>query len=123
MFCIGLSYMMKGCFLCPVHIVNNYPGSTIVISPGKYCATHGSASVTGPCQAGYYCTVGAVRADPQNDTTGAMCPPGNYCPSGTGTPNKCPSGYFSNAYGNTAFSDCKECTLGKYGWLNILVYN
>lgn len=69
--------------------------------------------MTGPCDAGYYCTLGATRSDPQNDATGGTCPTGHYCPQGTGVPQGCPPGYFSNATGNVDFSGCKLCTEGK----------
>ena len=68
--------------------------------------------MTGPCDAGYYCTQGALRADPQEDTTGGLCPVGAYCPQGTGVPPLCAPGYFSNATGNTNEGDCRSCTEG-----------
>lgn len=80
---------------------------------GYYCGSAGLSNVTGPCDAGYYCTLGATRSDPQNDATGGTCPTGHYCPQGTGVPQGCPPGYFTNATGNVDFSGCKLCTEGK----------
>lgn len=80
---------------------------------GYYCGSAGLSNVTGPCDAGYYCTLGATRSDPQNDATGGTCPAGHYCPQGTGVPQGCPPGYFTNATGNVDFSGCKLCTEGK----------
>lgn len=79
---------------------------------GYYCGSAGLSNVTGPCDAGYYCTLGATRSDPQNDATGGTCPAGHYCPQGTGVPQGCPPGYFTNATGNVDFSGCKLCTEG-----------
>lgn len=31
-----------------------------------------------------------------NTGEGGLCPPGHYCPTGTGEPNGCPSGTYSN---------------------------
>lgn len=81
--------------------------------PGSYCDQEELSSVAGPCTAGYFCTLGATRADPQADVTGGLCPTGAYCPTGTGVPELCPAGMFSNATGNTDYSDCKLCTAGK----------
>lgn len=80
---------------------------------GYYCGSAGLSNVTGPCDAGYYCTLGATRSDPQNDATGGTCPAGHYCPQGTGVPQGCPPGYFTNATENVDFSGCKLCTEGK----------
>lgn len=80
---------------------------------GYYCGSAGLSNVTGPCDAGFYCTLGATRSDPQNDATGGTCPVGHYCPQGTGVPQGCPPGYFTNATGNVDFSGCKLCTEGK----------
>ena len=84
------------------------------ISLGFYCDTEELASPAGLCSAGYYCTLGAVRPDPQEDSTGGACTQGHYCPEGTGSPEPCPPGYFSNATGNTNFTDCRLCTAGKH---------
>ena len=84
---------------------------------GSYCGTVGLSVVTGPCTAGYYCTLSATRPDPQNDATGGDCPVGHYCPDGTGVPETCPPGYFSNATGNTDFTGCKLCTEGMFTYI------
>ena len=81
---------------------------------GYYCETSELSSVTGQCQAGYYCVSGALRPDPQDDATGGLCPMGAYCPSGTDVPIMCSPGYYTNATGNTDATDCKECVPGKF---------
>ena len=81
---------------------------------GYYCDTEELDAVAGPCEPGYFCTLGASRPDPQDGVTGGLCPTGAYCPSATGVPLLCPAGYYTNATGNTNFTDCRECTEGSY---------
>ena len=82
--------------------------------PGYYCDVAGLSAVAGECQEGYYCTLGAEVPAPTDGVTGDICPVGRYCPTGTGVPELCPSGTFSNAQGNIQLSDCQDCTSGKY---------
>jgi hypothetical protein len=86
----------------------------VLFCAGHYCAVHGLANVSGECNAGYYCTLGALLPNPTDGMTGDLCPPGHYCPVGTGTPDQCTPGSFTNATGNTASSDCSLCTAGFY---------
>jgi len=72
----------------------------------------GLEAVSGPCDAGYYCTLTSDRPDPNGDPIGDICPFGYYCPQGTGVPQACSDGYFTNATGNTDVSDCELCTPG-----------
>nr|XP_006821767.1 PREDICTED: uncharacterized protein LOC100369099 [Saccoglossus kowalevskii] len=83
-------------------------------SPGHYCDSAGLASVSGECDMGYYCTLGASVRDPTDGVTGDICTTGHYCPQGTYNPVSCPSGYYTNATGNTAFEDCNLCLPGSY---------
>ena len=39
---------------------------------GYYCGSEELANATGECWAGYYCSGGATRPDPQNDATGKL---------------------------------------------------
>ena len=39
---------------------------------GYYCGSEELANATGECWAGYYCSGGATRPDPQNDATGKI---------------------------------------------------
>ncbi|XP_071807027.1 uncharacterized protein, partial [Asterias amurensis] len=90
---------------------SNYPTPC---TRGYYCDSAGQQNETALCDEGYYCVEGAWRPDPNDNITGALCTPGHYCPRGTYDPEPCPSGYFSNATGNTAFEDCKLCSKGFY---------
>ena len=46
---------------------------------GVLCSVAGLSNVVGQCDAGYYCAGEAIRADPTDDITGNICPPGRYC--------------------------------------------
>ncbi|XP_077985305.1 uncharacterized protein LOC144439945 [Glandiceps talaboti] len=82
---------------------------------GDYCEDPGLPSVSGPCDAGFYCNRTASRPDPMDGFTGDICPPGRYCPQGTDSnPPMCPIGTYSNATGLTSESECYLCTPGFY---------
>ncbi|CAM9131044.1 unnamed protein product, partial [Ectocarpus fasciculatus] len=90
-------------------------------TPGYYCNSSGLVSVTGPCDAGYYCTLAAEQKthDSFADSTGGVCPVGHYCPRGTVAPIKCPKGTFmssTNAAGDIFYNDmqfyCDLCSPG-----------
>ena len=100
--------------LQPRFTKRRFHGIIVFIALGSYCDTEELASPAGLCSAGYYCTLGAVRPDPQEDSTGGSCTQGHYCPEGTGSPEPCPPGYYSNTTGNTNFTDCRLCTAGKH---------
>ena len=72
-------------------------------TPGYYCNSTGLSEVTGPCDAGYYCTLGAEQKthDSLADSTGGVCPEGHYCPQGTAHPIECPKGTFMSSTGAT----------------------
>lgn len=106
--------------LCPV---GTYGAATRLASAGEctqctggsYCDTPGNTMVSGTCQAGYYCRLGADSATPSGSIGDAgICPAGSYCPSGTVDPQPCPSGYYSNTTGLTADTECTLCDYGKY---------
>jgi hypothetical protein len=40
------------------------------------------------------------------------CAVGKYCPQNTSTPLNCPAGYYRNATGARALSDCAQCPAG-----------
>ena len=49
-------------------------------TPGFYCDREGLSEVSGPCNAGYFCTGGATLA--VETVNGGMCRDGFYCPEG-----------------------------------------
>ena len=55
------------------------------------------------CQAGYFCRGNATSATPNQGEDANICPIGKYCPEGTGEPNACPKGSFSNMEGILAY--------------------
>ena len=61
---------------------------------------------------GYYCTLGAEVGQPTDNITGNICPEGYYCPVGSDAPTPCDSGYYLDAEGQSAESNCKICTKG-----------
>ena len=62
---------------------------------------------------GYYCTLGAEISQPTDNITGNICPEGHYCPIGSDVPRPCDIGYYLDAEGQSAESNCKICTKGK----------
>lgn len=80
----------------PLSIYGNYDvNNCSACSSGHYCATAGLTEVTGPCDAGFYCTSGAFS--PMQSTyrsTGGPCTKGHYCLSGSSSPQPCPRGTY-----------------------------
>ena len=52
--------------------------STITLSNtgGSYCDQYNGTTVSGTCDAGYYCTSGAQSAMPSSEENAGPCPPG-----------------------------------------------
>lgn len=68
------------------------------------------------CDAGYFCTLGAKKPRPDNDSTegGNICPAGGYCEQGSSVPKFCLGGYYNDETGKKTVYDCKKCPPGKY---------
>jgi hypothetical protein len=101
---------------------------------GYYCATKGLTAPTGKCREGYFCGGGSSVATPHesgesglqisyvgetcveslNTTLNDICPPGHYCPEGSGSPHPCPPGTNSSATNLANVTDCPPCTRGFY---------
>ena len=81
---------------------------------GYYCATPGLVEPTAPCQAGYFCTLGANNSHPIDGATGDICPEGKYCILGSVTGQDCPAGRFGNQTGLRAETECPPCDPGWY---------
>ena len=85
---------------------------------GKYCAP--SAVVVSKlrdCDPGYYCKEGVDVRNPNgvnNNGTGGLCPPGHFCPLGTGVPKGCLEGTYSSSVRLEKSSDCTKCDFGMY---------
>ncbi|CAH1789577.1 unnamed protein product, partial [Owenia fusiformis] len=65
--------------------------------PGWYCATDYLGAMSGQCFGGYYCTSSATMPNPNDGTTGDICPHGAFCPNGTAAPQLCQAGYYLNS--------------------------
>ena len=81
---------------------------------GNYCSGKGLASPEGPCYSGYYCKPGSSKPNPYNETYGAICPPGHYCPVESSYPKRCPTGTYQPYVGRSNVSECILCKPGKY---------
>ncbi|KAL8173677.1 UNVERIFIED_CONTAM: hypothetical protein K2H54_015635 [Gekko kuhli] len=90
---------------------------------GMFCSSPGLSQPTGPCLQGYYCTRGAVSRAPIKHRVDAasflltgndICPPGHYCPNGTGYPVPCLPGSFSASLGLKSQRECQPCPAGLY---------
>jgi len=74
----------------------------------------------GVCDAGFYCTGGAILSNPGADGTprsyGAECPVGHYCPTRTITATQfpCPPGTINPVTGRQNASSCLPCPPGSY---------
>lgn len=72
----------------------------IYCDPGQACEGTGNTGTTGPCNAGYYCTLGSPTKTPPSGENGAYsnhgsyCTKGHYCPEGSSHPIKCPGGWY-----------------------------
>lgn len=86
------------------------PRGTFLKDTGKYEEAHCDPCTTGyacdsvglpaavtPCSSGHYCTLGSNMTDPIGQTFGDLCPPGYFCPEGTGDYQHfpCPNGTYS----------------------------
>ncbi|OAF70026.1 hypothetical protein A3Q56_02216, partial [Intoshia linei] len=81
-------------------------------SSGKYCATAGLTTVTGDCNAGFYCTTGVNVPNPDfksNMGIGGPCTLGHYCPKTSSVPTKCIAGTYNDEVNKSV---CKDCPAG-----------
>lgn len=67
------------------------------LAPGGYFVNGtGNFEVTGMCDSGYYCPLGALTATPHCNTTyctsGGRCVPGQFCPNASAIFSPCPGG-------------------------------
>lgn len=113
-------------YYCILGSVNKQPydfASGRICAKGKYCI--GGAEYSCPlgtyspveglsqcytCPPGFYCNVADGTEEPLE------CPNGHYCPRGTGEPNMCPIGTYTQAYmeGLESIKQCANCTTGYY---------
>ena len=70
----------------------------LACEPGYYCANTGLQNVSGKCLDGYFCTGGAITANPRN-LSGDICPIGSYCLTGSILPIPCSTGTYVNYTG------------------------
>jgi hypothetical protein len=70
---------------CPIGTYSNDIGLSLQsqclpCTPGSFCGSSGLHEVSGPCAAGYYCTIGAQLSthDTIPDSTGGQCPTGHF---------------------------------------------
>ncbi len=111
---------------CPSGTFSNITGNVNITqctdcTPGYYCQYDGLTEVTGPCNAGYYCVIGASsRIQPATTSTGGQCFTGHYCLSGSGYPTPCPRGSYMSSRMNEGshYYDgvnyyCQLCPSGK----------
>lgn len=95
-------------------------GQCIECPPGYYSAGQKSESCQ-LCDAGYICTGGATRKDPQDDSDGGYpCPQGYYCPQGTSNsptlePSPCPITTYNPKIASVDSSACILCPTLTYG--------
>ena len=81
---------------------------------GYFCESDGLPSVSGPCDPGSFCSLGASSKAPRDNITGNICPRGYYCPLNTSVPLPCPQGTYSNSEGLSGQHQCIQCDTGMY---------
>ncbi|CBY12491.1 unnamed protein product [Oikopleura dioica] len=79
--------------------------------PGKYCLEDDRLI---DCEAGFICSWGATKPDPDDGITGFICPKGHYCTAGALRPEPCPAGFYMEDEGAGSADDCFECEPGFY---------
>nr|XP_025037217.1 uncharacterized protein K04H4.2-like [Pelodiscus sinensis] len=114
------NYCPKGSALpqpCPLGYYSNSTRNTkiedcLLCAPGYFCNVTGLISPAGVCEAGFYCTRGAVSPRPSMTTSsGGPCPPGHYCITGSSRAQPCPTGSYSPLWG---MAQCLACPAGFY---------
>ncbi|XP_075765836.1 uncharacterized protein LOC106731521 [Pelodiscus sinensis] len=117
-------------FPCPRGYYNPDPmtqslDSCLPCPPGHYCGKENLTTVSGKCDAGWFCVSAAWTPQPfdlDNYTnanclcpataTGGKCMAGFYCPAGSLEPIPCPPGFYCHASGLSEPSG--ECATGFY---------
>ncbi len=61
--------------------------------------TLGMKEPNSTCAKRYFCRRSAFLGTPDQGLDANICPQGHYCPAGTGEPEKCPSGTYTNHTG------------------------
>ena len=66
---------------------------------GSFCGDSGLTAASGPCNAGFWCSVGSAHPNASecdsrgvgcSSGCGGICPKGTYCPRGSALPTPCP---------------------------------
>ena len=135
---------------CPMGTYRNESGlqRALQCTPcdsGMYCDELGAIQPTGPCNEGYFCSIGIPTPEPQNvsecsdsimsssgfdlsDVTefsvfGGVCPVGHFCLVGSDIPSPCPAGTYNDHPQQSNCSVCPEgffCLTGSITYLNTL---
>ncbi|XP_070826889.1 multiple epidermal growth factor-like domains protein 11 isoform X1 [Chaetodon trifascialis] len=85
--------------------------------PGNFCR---AGRIQGVCAAGYLCVSGSADFTPQGPMSNLSqcqwgmqcagpCPPGFFCPEGTGVAELCPANTFRSSPGGASLQDCLPC--------------
>ncbi|XP_032352703.1 multiple epidermal growth factor-like domains protein 6 [Camelus ferus] len=89
---------------------------------GMFCSSEGLSQPSGLCHSAHYCSGGAVSPTPIKHKVveapglsgNDICPPGFFCPRGTGSPVPCLPGFYSSAPGLASGLQCQPCPAGHY---------
>lgn len=91
--------------LCNAGFAGTVGGPCVACAPGNY-STGGASAHCQQCSAGRYGSTSSLASA----SCSAPCTSGHYCPTGTATPQSCPTQTLS-ALGSASISQC-YCTLG-----------
>ncbi|GKT26470.1 conserved unknown protein, partial [Aduncisulcus paluster] len=100
--------------LCPAGSYSTETGmissdSCISCPSGSYCM---NSIVVDLCNPGYVCRGGASSPTPSDPPNNEQCPLGYYCPEGSKTTTRCPTGKWTFSLGASTEAECLPCEPG-----------
>ena len=76
----------------------------VLCTDGSFCNSSGLAAPDGQCSPGYYCPAGQSVGTPSL----YVCPRGQRCTAGSGSPTKCESGFYQDELQQDTCKTCPE---------------
>ena len=120
--CGAGTYCVQGSYVetpCPPGTYKSSSGGQsvndcVLCSGGNFCSMYGLTTVSGSCDAGYFCTSSSFSNQPSNLNTGfyGRCPQGYYCEAGSTNGVVCPAGTYNPTTGAESLSGCNNCPAG-----------
>nr|XP_055052406.1 zonadhesin isoform X1 [Misgurnus anguillicaudatus] len=101
---------------CPKGTYSDFVGlvtaeQCLVCPMGLFCGSDGLSEPSGPCAPGFICFIQATVPNPNDNSTGTLCPPGAYCLLGIRA-GECSAGYYCD-WGSSS-PEQRLCPAGFY---------